>query len=153
MVSISTLGVRLRKCRIGAGEELKDRDLGLRDDSDDVMVGICRNCEDEDLDRLGLPVSSSSVETARMGLSRWSQSGLELELELCWRRFEDDNCERLRLLGSCEEEQLPCHLLSSSVRSFSSTSSSLSLSSLFSSTLLLLLLLMEVLLVFSSSVV
>ena len=65
-----------------------------------MIVGICRNCEDEDLDLLGLLVSSSSVETARMGLSRWSQCGLELELELdlCWRRFEDDNCERLRLL-------------------------------------------------------
>ena len=53
-------------------------------------MGIWRNCEDEDedgnkdedLDLLGLPVSSSSVETARMGLPRWTQCGRELDLEL-----------------------------------------------------------------------
>ena len=62
-------------------------------------MGICRNCEDEDEDEdgnndedlflLGLPVFSSSLETARTGLSRWTQCGVELELG--WRRFEDDS--------------------------------------------------------------
>ena len=64
-------------------------------------MGIWRNCaeeaeeeaeegnNDEDLFLLHLPVFSSSVETARMGVSRWSQcGGLE---ELSWRRCEDDN--------------------------------------------------------------